>query len=67
MPLDYSFEATPSFRDLTQTGLLLLLQKPLVRSVNRIRRLRTPVVVQAPAVVRATPIFRRSPSAGSLS
>lgn len=67
MPLDYSFEITPSFRDLTHTGLLLL-RKPLVRSVNRIRRLeRTPLVVQAPAVVRATSVFRRSSSAGSLS
>ncbi|MBI2518530.1 MAG: hypothetical protein HYV95_16770 [Opitutae bacterium] len=66
MPLDYSFESTPSFRDLTHTGLLLL-QKPLVRSVSTVRRLRTPVIVPAPAVVKATPIFRRSPSAGSLS
>jgi len=39
MPLDYSFEATPNFRDLTQTGLVLL-RRPLVRSLAKLRRLR---------------------------
>lgn len=67
MPIDYSFEITPSFRDLTPTGLLLLKQ-PLARPVDDIRRLRrAPAIVPAPAVVKATPVFRRSPSAGSLS
>jgi hypothetical protein len=67
MPIDYNFEITPSFRDLTPTGLWLLKQ-PLARSPNGIRRLRrAPVIGPAPAVVKATPVFRRSPSAGSLS
>ncbi len=39
MPLDYSFDSTPGFRDLTHTGLLLL-QQPLVRSLRRLSRLR---------------------------
>lgn len=39
MPLDYSFETTPNFRDLTQTGLVLL-RRPLVRSLAKLRRLR---------------------------
>ena len=39
MPIDFSFEATPNFRDLTHTGLLLLRQ-PVVRSLAKMRRLR---------------------------
>ena len=39
MPIDYNFENTPSFRDLTQTGLLLL-RRPVVRSLSKLRRLR---------------------------
>lgn len=39
MPVDFSFETTPHFRDLTHTGLLLLRQ-PVVRSVAKLRRLR---------------------------
>ncbi len=39
MPIDYNFENTPSFRDLSQTGLVLLRQ-PIVRSLAKLRRLR---------------------------
>jgi hypothetical protein len=39
MPIDFSFESTPNFRDLTQTGLVLLRQ-PVVRSLAKLRRLR---------------------------
>ena len=39
MPIDYNFEITPSFRDVTRTSLLLLRQ-PLVRSLSKLRRLR---------------------------
>lgn len=39
MPVDFSFETTPNFRDLTHTGLLLL-RRPVVRSVATLRRLR---------------------------
>jgi len=39
MPIDYNFEITPSFRDVTRTSLLLLRQ-PVVRSLSKLRRLR---------------------------
>ena len=39
MPIDYNFENTPSFRDVTRTSLLLLRQ-PVVRSLSQLRRLR---------------------------
>jgi len=39
MPIDFSFQATPNFRDLTHTGLVLLRQ-PVVRSIAKMRRLR---------------------------
>ncbi|MDI1318833.1 MAG: hypothetical protein PSW75_01390 [bacterium] len=39
MPIDYNFEHTPSFRDITRTSLLLLRQ-PVVRSLAKLRRLR---------------------------
>ncbi len=39
MPIDFSFESTPNFRDLTHTGLVLLRQ-PVVRSLAKMRRLR---------------------------
>lgn len=68
MPIDHSFERTPSFRDLTQTGLLLLSQ-PIVRSVQKLRELRTgepaPVPVLVP--VKSSKRFRRGPLPGSLS
>ena len=40
MPIDYNFEITPSFRDVTRTSLLLLRQ-PIVRSLTKLRRLRS--------------------------
>ncbi len=39
MPIDFSFEHTPNFRELTHTGLLLL-RRPIVRSLAKVRRLR---------------------------
>ncbi|MFI5335970.1 MAG: hypothetical protein ACHQ5A_04255 [Opitutales bacterium] len=68
MPLDYSFDSTPGFRDLTHTALVLL-QQPLVRSVSRIRRLRRGVHVlpETAVPVKTIRLFRRSPPAGSLS
>jgi len=50
MPIDYNFEHTPHFRDLTRTSLLLL-QQPLVRSLAKLRRLRRgQAVPEGPAV-----------------
>ena len=67
MPIDYSFEFTPSFRDLTPVGLGWLRQLPS-RPSPPLRCLHRPPVVQpVPPVVRATTVFRRSPPAGSLS
>ncbi len=39
MPIDYNFEITPSFRDVTRTSVLLLRQ-PVVRSLAKLSRLR---------------------------
>lgn len=39
MPIDFSSDLSPSFRDLSHAGLVLL-QKPLVRSAAKLRRLR---------------------------
>ena len=39
MPIDFSFETVPNFRELTHTGLVLLRQ-PVVRSLAKVRRLR---------------------------
>lgn len=39
MPVDFSSDLSPSFRDLSHTGLVLQ-QKPLVRSASKLRRLR---------------------------
>lgn len=39
MPLDYNYEHTPTFRDVTRTSLVLLRQ-PLVRSLAKLGRLR---------------------------
>ena len=44
MPLDFSSDLSPSFRDLTHNGLLLLRQ-PLVRSAHKLRRLRRGVTL----------------------
>jgi hypothetical protein len=54
MPIDYNFENTPGFRDVTRTSLLLLRQ-PVVRSLAKLRRLRLgqAVVPEGPLVCRA--------------
>lgn len=66
MPIDYSFETTPSFRDLTQTGLLLM-SRPLVRTLREMKRLRRgQLAVEAPIAVKTSKHFRRSPLSGSL-
>ena len=39
MPIDFSSDLSPSFRDLTHTGLVLL-KKPLVRSLRKIAELK---------------------------
>lgn len=49
MPLDFSSDPSPSFRDLTHTGLVLL-SKPLVRSAAKLRRLRRGVALPLPEV-----------------
>ncbi len=65
MPIDLSFEHTPNFRDAAQTGLLLL-QRPLVRPMARLRRLREGFAApESLSATRAKP-SRRSPTAGSL-
>jgi hypothetical protein len=56
MPIDFSFESTPNFRDLTQTGLLLLRQ-PVVRSLSKLRRLRKGLSVPEGRVVRRQKTF----------
>ena len=57
MPIDYNFEHTPSFRDITRTSLVLLRQ-PVVRSLSKLRRLRSgqPVVPEGP-LVRSAKLF----------
>jgi hypothetical protein len=39
MPIDFSSDLSPSFRDVTHTGLVLL-SKPLVRSLEKVAQLR---------------------------
>ena len=56
MPIDYNFEHTPSFRDVTRTSLLLLRQ-PVVRSLAKLRRLRRGGTVLEGPVVRTARIF----------
>jgi len=56
MPIDYNFEHTPSFRDVTRTSLLLLKQ-PLVRSLTKLRRLRKGRTVPEGPVVRSAKTF----------
>ena len=57
MPIDYNFEHTPSFRDITRTSLLLLRQ-PVVRSLSKLRRLRSgQAVVPEGPVVRSAKTF----------
>jgi hypothetical protein len=44
MPIDFSSDLSPSFRDLTHDGLVLL-RRPLVRSAAKLRRLRRGVTL----------------------
>ncbi|MEI6105798.1 MAG: hypothetical protein WCR49_02190 [Opitutae bacterium] len=52
MPIDYNFEITPNFRDVTRTSLILLRQ-PIVRSLTKLRRLRS-----GQAIVPEGPVLR---------
>lgn len=56
MPIDYNFEHSPTFRDVTRTSLLLLKQ-PLVRSVAKLRRLRQGQIVPEGPTVRTAKTF----------
>ncbi|MDQ5979752.1 MAG: hypothetical protein QG602_2727 [Verrucomicrobiota bacterium] len=56
MPIDYNYENTPSFRDVTRTSLVLL-QQPLVRSLSKLRRLRKGQAVPEGPVVRSAKTF----------
>lgn len=44
MPVDFSSDLCPNFRDLPHTGLLLL-QRPVVRSAAKLRRMRRGVTL----------------------
>lgn len=61
MPIDYSSDSTPGFRNLTQTGLFLLRQ-PFIRSLDRLRQLRAKVLEPklVPVPVKTSKRFRRS-------
>ena len=56
MPIDYNFEHTPNFRDVTRTSLVLLKQ-PLVRSLAKLRRLRKGGTLPEGPVVRTAKTF----------
>jgi hypothetical protein len=56
MPIDYNFEHTPNFRDLTRTSLVLLKQ-PVVRSLSKLRRLRQGQAVPEGPPVRTAKTF----------
>lgn len=56
MPIDYNFEHTPNFRDLTRTSLVLLKQ-PVVRSLSKLRRLRRGQPVPEGPIVRTAKTF----------
>ncbi len=56
MPIDYNFEHTPNFRDLTRTSLVLLKQ-PVVRSIAKLRRLRRGQPVPEGPAVRTAKTF----------
>lgn len=56
MPIDYNFEHTPNFRDLTRTSLVLLRQ-PMVRSLAKLRRLRKGQPVPEGPLVRTAKTF----------
>lgn len=56
MPIDYNFEHTPNFRDVTRTSLVLLKQ-PLVRSLAKLKRLRKGEALPEGPVVRTAKTF----------
>lgn len=56
MPIDYNFESTPSFRDVTRSSLVLLRQ-PIVRSLAKLRRLRKGQAVPEGPLVRSAKTF----------
>lgn len=56
MPIDYNYEHTPNFRDVTRTSLVLLKQ-PLVRSLAKLRRLSKGTAVPEGPVVRSAKTF----------
>lgn len=56
MPIDYNFEHTPSFRDMTRSSLILLRQ-PIVRSLSQLRRLRSGQSVPEGSRVRSARTF----------
>jgi len=56
MPIDYNYESTPSFRDVTRTSLILLRQ-PIVRSLSKLRRLRKGQAVPEGPLVRTAKTF----------
>lgn len=56
MPIDYNFEHTPGFRDITRTSLILLRQ-PVVRSLSKLRRLRKGQSVPEGPLVRSAKTF----------
>ena len=56
MPVDYNLEITPSFRDLSPTGLLLL-GRPVVRSLAKLKRLRRGFELHEGTVLRTAKTF----------
>jgi hypothetical protein len=56
MPIDYNFEHTPNFRDVTRSSLVLL-GRPLVRSLSKLRRLRRGQAVPEGPLVRSAKTF----------
>jgi hypothetical protein len=56
VPIDYNFEHTPSFRDITRTSLILLRQ-PVVRSLSKLRRLRSGRSIPEGPLVRSAKTF----------
>ncbi|HKB57999.1 MAG TPA: hypothetical protein VKC51_10450 [Lacunisphaera sp.] len=56
MPIDYNYEHTPGFRDVTRSSLLLLRQ-PIVRSLAKLRRLRKGGTLLEGPVVRPAKTF----------
>ena len=61
MPIDYSSDSTPGFRDLTQAGIFLIRQ-PFIRSLDKLQQLRAKVLAPqlVPLAVKTTKRFRRS-------